>query len=192
MKEVQEFKRVIACLRLELPEEIMDDVSGKFNKVVDAIEVLQQEINRQIYKHGIVAENRDLQEKRGDELVEEKRELQQEIQQYKKSIYANLIGYADQIFKLQAQNAKFRQMVVDKTNSLKAIFNKMNYTGHAWMPLDEIDDYLAETPPTDYHNPADVQEIERLNELTGCGCGLCLVHNNMICPKLIEKAGGEK
>jgi hypothetical protein len=48
----------------------------------------------------------------------------------------------------------------------------------------------SETP--DYHNPADVAEIARLAEWHGCGCGIYLAHNNMICPKLAEKAGGEK
>jgi predicted RNase H-like nuclease (RuvC/YqgF family) len=43
-----------------------------------------------------------------------------------------------------------------------------------------------------YHNPADVAEIARLSKWHGCGCGICLAHNNMICPKLAEKAGGEK
>lgn len=28
------------------------------------------------------------------------------------------------------------------------------------------------------------QEIERLEEFSGCGCGLCLAHNNMKCPKM--------
>lgn len=29
-------------------------------------------------------------------------------------------------------------------------------------------------------------EIDRLNGLVGCGCGLCLSHNNMQCPKRAE------
>jgi hypothetical protein len=29
-----------------------------------------------------------------------------------------------------------------------------------------------------------VAEIERLKGLVGCGCGICLAHNNMHCPKL--------
>lgn len=27
-------------------------------------------------------------------------------------------------------------------------------------------------------------EIERLSELVGCGCGICLAHSNMVCPKM--------
>ena len=29
-----------------------------------------------------------------------------------------------------------------------------------------------------------LEEIDRLNGLIGCGCGICLAHNNMKCPKM--------
>jgi len=48
----------------------------------------------------------------------------------------------------------------------------------------ELIDKALSTPAQEWHNPADVAEIERLKGLVGCGCGLCLAHNNMRCPKL--------
>ena len=54
--------------------------------------------------------------------------------------------------------------------------------------------YGSAIPEQEYHNPADVaeldhykQEIERLKGLVGCGCGICLAHNNMRCPKLPQE-----
>lgn len=63
-----------------------------------------------------------------------------------------------EIEQLRAQVARMRKVVIDKTNKLKQIFEKMNYTGHAWMPLDEIDDFFASETKVDYHNPADVDK----------------------------------
>jgi hypothetical protein len=36
------------------------------------------------------------------------------------------------------------------------------------------------------------KEIERLKSLVGCGCDLCLIHNNMACPKLKPLPNTEK
>lgn len=33
-------------------------------------------------------------------------------------------------------------------------------------------------------------EIDRLNGLVGCGCDICLAHNNMRCPKMGEAQEG--
>ena len=32
-----------------------------------------------------------------------------------------------------------------------------------------------------------VKEYEKLKELSTCGCGLCLLHNSMKCPKLNDQ-----
>lgn len=34
-------------------------------------------------------------------------------------------------------------------------------------------------------------ELDRLNGLIGCGCGICLAHNNMQCPKMPATPKGE-
>lgn len=60
------------------------------------------------------------------------------------SMVETLVAQLQEIEQFKKQMAEFKQVVIDKTNALKEIFSKMNYTGHAWMPLDEIDDYLAE------------------------------------------------
>lgn len=100
-------------------------------------------------------------------LQQETVELRAEIETTKHIANAQTeaaIDYQQENEQLQAQAARMREVVISKTNDLKEIFNKMNYTGHAWMPLDEIDDFLASDAPAAYHNPADVAALKKAKE----------------------------